>query len=377
MLDLWWKSGSTTGGAARSAPPTVARRSASAPWAGRLLAVEHPGGRAARTVGVPGDERDIHVVLPGHQAGPARADATARAGRAADSAPVGGVQDRGERARGEPVRDDPAAAPAAAMRALALSGESTPSTLTAAASCCGRCGVASSSVSPGSTTSGTAFTAVATTGSPAIMASATAHGSPSYLLARMSTSSPGSSCGTSSRCPTLMKRPCRPRRFARCSISPRSCSVPDPDPVHIRPVQRGEGIDEGLGGLSGSRPRRPLPTILQPHRHPEPPPRGVPHRGAGLGIRPVDGRIDDPHPRPVPRCPAARPRPRPPRPRPGRRRYAAPVTLDADVGAAAGQGLELVERGTVDACTTRGVPARSAASQPRAPLFALCVCTTS
>ena len=30
MLDLWWKSGSTTGGAARSAPPTVARRSASA-----------------------------------------------------------------------------------------------------------------------------------------------------------------------------------------------------------------------------------------------------------------------------------------------------------------------------------------------------------
>ena len=30
MLDLWWKSGRTTGGAARSAPPTVARRSASA-----------------------------------------------------------------------------------------------------------------------------------------------------------------------------------------------------------------------------------------------------------------------------------------------------------------------------------------------------------
>ena len=46
---------------------------------GYLLAVEHPGVRAARAVGVPGNERDIHVVLRGHQAG--RARATYRRGR--------------------------------------------------------------------------------------------------------------------------------------------------------------------------------------------------------------------------------------------------------------------------------------------------------
>ena len=44
MLDLWWKSGSTTGGAARSAPATVSRRSARAPSAAGICSLSNTRG---------------------------------------------------------------------------------------------------------------------------------------------------------------------------------------------------------------------------------------------------------------------------------------------------------------------------------------------
>src|SRR2546423_13567570 len=57
-------------------------------------------------------------------------------------------------------------------------------------------------VPPGCITSGTAFTEVATTGTPHITASTIAQGSPSYRLAMANTSKAGKSWPTSLRCPS-------------------------------------------------------------------------------------------------------------------------------------------------------------------------------
>jgi hypothetical protein len=70
----------------------------------------------------------------------------------------------------------------------------------------GRCGGTRSPVSPGTTTSDTAFTAVATTGTPQAMASTTAVGSPSYRLGSANTSNAGRISGTSARSPASTKR---------------------------------------------------------------------------------------------------------------------------------------------------------------------------
>ncbi len=162
------------------------------------------------------------------------------------------------------------------------------------------------------------------------------------------TSSPGSSSGTSSRCPAQMKRPCRPRRAARCSISPSHRPVPDPDRVHVGPVQGGDRVHEGLGGLLVVDPAYRAHDLAA-DRYPEPsaarrpgPPRCAWAPGqsmAGLMTRTRSGAA-------MPRRTASAATAPPTARKTSVRRPE--VALDADVGAAAGPGLELVEREAVE-----------------------------
>ena len=108
-----------------------------------------------------------------------------------------------------------------------------------------------------------------------------------------------------------------------------------------------------------------MPTILQPTGTPSR--RRAASRTAALAWAawPVDGRIDDPHPlgrRDAPPYRLGRDGPAH-----GQEHVGSPpeVTLDADVGAAAGPGLELVEREAVErvhharrASSFRGQPAQ-------------------
>ena len=118
-------------------------------------------------------------------------------------------------------------------------------------------------VSPAMTTSGTELTAVATTGSPAPIASTMAHGSPSYRLAIAKTSSPGSRTSTSARSPVNNIRPDRPHRPASRSVLARSGPSPIQTPnTSLRPSPASARTKCSGAFWKASRPT--VPTTRMP-----------------------------------------------------------------------------------------------------------------
>ena len=102
-------------------------------------------------------------------------------------------------------------------------------------------------VSPGTTASPTAFTAVATTGTPHIMASTMTVGSPSYLLGSAKMSKAGSRSATSARSPGRMSRTAG--SAAPPAHRPGQFAVPDPDACETGTPEPPEHLDEVSGAF--------------------------------------------------------------------------------------------------------------------------------
>lgn len=88
-------------------------------------------------------------------------------------------------------------------------------------------GRANNPVRPATTNSGTEFTAVATAGTPQLIASTNEHGSPSHKLANANTSNAGNNSPTSPRSPANTTRPDNPNRATNASTSPRNSPSPN------------------------------------------------------------------------------------------------------------------------------------------------------
>jgi hypothetical protein len=106
------------------------------------------------------------------------------------------------------------------------------------------------------------LTAVATTGSPAVIASTIAQGSPSYLLAIANTSRPGRSAATSFRSPVNDIRPLSPRRAASRSLvllsSPSPIQMPN---TSSRPTMASAARKSSGAFWKASRPTVPTTRI--------------------------------------------------------------------------------------------------------------------
>ena len=250
----------------------------------------------------------------------------------------------------------------------------------AAASASGRCGGTSTPVSPGTTRSETALTAVATTGMPQIMASTIAVGSPPYRLGRTKISNAGSTSSTSAR--WLARHHAQAKRPDPAADTFGELAAADPDAHNVRPAKRQHRGEEVFGRLlighppttpmtvaSAGRPssapaswrvrracsaRSPEP-ILAVHRHAD---RADPFRCDQLTPYRLSG-----HHRSHAQRKVGEPELR--------------AAADRHIGPPTRHRLELVEREAVEGVHDPGYPAGRAATRPTRPAFAQWVCTTS